>query len=105
MEWLASVVRVSVSFQSFDLRMFVCPVIVLPSRLPSRARKVIFLSRLSGHVLERPHNSNIVRHCMFSMDPQLELLLNGMVSGAKSPVPIRSGALISASFRQCRKCC
>jgi len=33
---LGSVIRVSVSFQSFALKMFVCPVIFLPSCLPFR---------------------------------------------------------------------
>jgi len=46
-------VRVSVSFQSCALRMFVCPVFSVLSAVPC-VRKVIFLSLLSCHVLGDP---------------------------------------------------
>jgi len=54
---LGSEVRVSVSFQSFALRMFVCPIMffAVPSAVPC-ARKIIFLSRSPCHILGIPHN-------------------------------------------------
>jgi len=46
---LGSEVRISVSFQSFALRMFVCSVFAVLSAVPC-VRKVIFVSHLSCHV-------------------------------------------------------
>jgi len=71
MDRLGSEVWVSVSFQSFALRMFVLSrhVFSVPSAFPC-ARKVIFLSRVTCHVLGRPHNCAVVRCCVFSLDPR-----------------------------------
>jgi len=71
---VVSELPVSASFKSFALGTFVCPVMFLPSRLPSCAQKVIFLSRLSCHVLGRPHNGAVAMlglgsHCVFSTHP------------------------------------
>jgi len=57
-------VRVSVSFQSFALSMFVCPIMffAVPSAVPC-ARKVIFQSRSSCHVLGIPQNDAVVLLC------------------------------------------
>ena len=69
---LGSEVRVSASFQGFVLlyeclsvasRFFAVPSAVLC------ARKVIFLSSSSRHVLGIPHNGAVVRRCVFSTDP------------------------------------
>ena len=62
-----SAVRVSVSFQSFALTMFVCPRYVLTSHLPSvPCQKGQFsVQRLSCHVLGVPQ----WRRCVISTDP------------------------------------
>jgi len=81
---LGSEVRVSVNFQSFALRMFVCPIMffAVPSAVPC-ATKVIFLSRTSCHVLGIPHNGAVVRRCVFST-----LQTMGPGRGSSPPRPI-----------------
>ena len=86
-------VRVSVSPQSFALRMFVCLVMVL----------VIFLSGLFYHVLGRCQNSAIVHLCMFPMHP-LTVRLAKIAKVCKSASTVPNISQILLYFRSQHFC-
>ena len=86
-------VRVSVSPQSFALRMFVCLVMVL----------VIFLSGLFYHVLGRCQNSAIVHLCMFPMHP-LTVRLTKIAKVCKSASTVPNISQILLYFRSQHFC-
>jgi len=78
MGWLGSKLRVSVTFKSFALKMFVCPVMSLLSRLPSPVPKMSYFSVPSvlSCFRETPEwrRCAVVRRCVFFTDPTVAFI-------------------------------